>query len=294
MKIRIAYPTLLLTAATLALTAIGCATAPNQDVIRAQRAYQAAERNPDVDAKNSIDLYEASRNLGSAEQAAESRRRQAEASHYAHLAETRVQIAELSADTRKRRAHIQQLIHEREELRLFSRTEEADRATARASTAEEQAAAAGAAAAAASQRAAEAERQLEELKAQQTERGLLLTLDGVLFEFGKAELKPAGMQRLSRIAGFLIANTDRSVLIEGFTDDVGSDDFNLGLSQRRAESVSSYLQTAGVSRARLHPTGYGKAYPVAPNDSDANRALNRRVELIILEVGVSVEGSRRR
>ena len=165
---------------------------------------------------------------------------------------------------------------------------EANNARADASMAQVQADAAKADANDARARAAAAQSQatvlqqlLVELQTQQTDRGTLVTLGDVLFEFGRADIKPGAKDALRKLASYLQEHPERSVLIEGYTDSVGSDTANLTLSQRRAESVAIALETLGVRDARISVRGYGKSYPVAENSSDTNRALNRRVEVYI-------------
>ena len=93
------------------------------------------------------------------------------------------------------------------------------------------------------------------------------------------------------MAGFLIANPDREVVVEGHTDNVGTDEYNLGLSRARANSVRDFLMLQGVSGMRIVAEGFGKLYPVASNDTESGRAQNRRVEIVILDPGVSAAGA---
>ncbi|WNK18814.1 OmpA family protein [Halomonas piscis] len=106
-----------------------------------------------------------------------------------------------------------------------------------------------------------------------------LVLEGVNFEFDSAKLTRQAEQELSEVAEKLKHNTNVRVRIEGHTDSVGSAQYNKDLSQRRAESVASYLQAHGIQQNRMNSIGYGEARPVASNDTDAGRAENRRVEL---------------
>ena len=159
--------------------------------------------------------------------------------------------------------------------------QQADAAQAQADAARVQAAQAQAGEASARQQALDLQQQLAELQARPTERGLLVTLGDVLFEFGRAEVKPAARVSLQKLAAYLQEHPERQVLIEGFTDSVGSDGANLLLSQRRAESVSSALMAMGVAPVRIAVRGYGESYPIADNYTDTNRALNRRVEIYI-------------
>lgn len=84
---------------------------------------------------------------------------------------------------------------------------------------------------------------------------------------------------------FFREHPQRTVLIEGYTDSRGSDAYNLGLSERRAEAVQDFLLENGISPDRVRARGYGKAYPVASNATEAGRLQNRRVEVVISEEG---------
>jgi len=134
---------------------------------------------------------------------------------------------------------------------------------------------------------------LEELKkqnleARETERGVVVNLPDVLFEFGKANLTSGARDKTRDIAGVLTNQAQgRRVSIEGHTDSIGSDSANQALSERRADSVAVALENEGVGKERIATKGYGKRYPVAPNrnsdgtDNPSGRVKNRRVEVII-------------
>ena len=125
------------------------------------------------------------------------------------------------------------------------------------------------------------ETQLSELQARKTDRGMVVTLGDVLFDSGRAQLKPGGMRTIQKLAEFMRQYAQRRVAIEGFTDSLGRESFNQELSERRANSVRLLLIDMGVDPARIEVRGYGKAYPVASNDNVAGRQLNRRVEIVI-------------
>lgn len=133
------------------------------------------------------------------------------------------------------------------------------------------------------------EEQLAQLKAEHTDRGLVLNLGDVLFEFGKADLKAGAVRNLYPLVTFLKEYPARNVLIEGHTDSVGPEAANLDLSQRRAEAVRSFLVQNGVNSQRITTRGYGEAFPVASNNSDAGRQKNRRVKVVILREGESAD-----
>lgn len=143
------------------------------------------------------------------------------------------------------------------------------------------------------EQARQMEQELAELKAKQTERGIVLTLGDILFETGKAALMPGAMLSIDKVAEFLKKNTGRNIRIEGHTDSRGGAAFNLDLSQRRAESVRDVLVAKGIGPERILAKGYGEDFPVAGNTTEAGRQQNRRVEIVILREGETPEGGGR-
>jgi outer membrane protein OmpA-like peptidoglycan-associated protein len=133
-------------------------------------------------------------------------------------------------------------------------------------------------------RADSLEAQLADLKMKKTERGLVLTLGDVLFDTNQSTLKASAHGTLDRLAMALRENSGRKVLIEGHTDNVGSDETNQRLSERRAQAVQSALTERGVAREQIAAIGKGESSPVASNDNADGRQSNRRVELIFSEV----------
>jgi outer membrane protein OmpA-like peptidoglycan-associated protein len=103
----------------------------------------------------------------------------------------------------------------------------------------------------------------------------------VLFGFNEADLSATSKQNLTKLDDVLKKYPDTDIEIIGHTDDKGSDDYNQKLSERRATSVANYLQANGIPASRVKTRGMGESDPKAPNDSDANRAENRRVEFVI-------------
>lgn len=118
----------------------------------------------------------------------------------------------------------------------------------------------------------------------QTERGVMIWLpESVLFAFGKDTLDAAESESyLARVAQLLRDNTDAQIALEGHTDNVGSERFNQDLSERRAITVRDKLRALGVPDSRMTATGLGLTRPIAPNESEAGRRLNRRVEIVLL------------
>ncbi len=108
-------------------------------------------------------------------------------------------------------------------------------------------------------------------------------LKGVKFEFDSDRLTPAAKDILNEVASTLEAYPDVSVELEGHTDDLGSDTYNLGLSERRSNAVKTYLAGRGVTAKRMTPVGYGESRPIDSNETEAGRENNRRVELKVVE-----------
>jgi outer membrane protein OmpA-like peptidoglycan-associated protein len=127
------------------------------------------------------------------------------------------------------------------------------------------------------------------VETRRTALGLVLNLgeDSIKFDFDKAELKPKERELLSRIAGILLTSSDYTVSVNGHTDDVGTEDYNQKLSERRAEVVHRYLIEAGVPGEIMTVSGWGKTKPRVEGTSDAARAKNRRVELGIVNSRVN-------
>ena len=105
---------------------------------------------------------------------------------------------------------------------------------------------------------------------------------GVYFDTNKSDVKGTSATTLDRLVGILKEYPDTNILVEGHTDSAGPDDYNLNLSKQRAQSVTNYLITNGISGSRLTTTWYGETQPKADNSTAAGKAKNRRVELVIV------------
>ncbi|MEW6209757.1 MAG: OmpA family protein [Acidobacteriota bacterium] len=125
----------------------------------------------------------------------------------------------------------------------------------------------------------------EILETRREARGLIVSLSDVLFDFDRATLKPGAREKLSKLAGILQAYPGQYWMeIEGHTDAIGSDQYNVRLSEARAYAVRDYLVQAGISQNRIVSTrGFGKLRPVATNDTPEGRQMNRRVEIVIAD-----------
>jgi outer membrane protein OmpA-like peptidoglycan-associated protein len=131
------------------------------------------------------------------------------------------------------------------------------------------------------------------LQTRDTARGLIVNLSDVLFDFNQATLKPGAREKLAKVSGILLAYPTLHMNVEGHTDSVGTDEYNLKLSQRRADSVRDYLTSNSINPANVQATGLGKDSPVASNDTAAGRSQNRRVEMVVSGevIGQPIQGT---
>jgi outer membrane protein OmpA-like peptidoglycan-associated protein len=129
------------------------------------------------------------------------------------------------------------------------------------------------------------------LETRETARGLIVNINDVLFDFNKYTLKPGAREKMAKVSGILLAYPGLKLQLEGHTDSVGSDDYNLKLSQERADAVRDFLAEQGVVVANITSVGLGKSDPVASNDSASGRQQNRRVELVVSGEAIGTAGS---
>lgn len=273
-----------LIAAAVSLVLAGCVAAPLKSTGAADARAKLTVLQSDANLANRAPLamQEAEAAVVTAEA---SNTDEEQAVHLAYLADRKVDTARARAETGFAEDQLAKLGEQRESIRLDARTREADIAQSQVATARAEAQVArtdaDAARTSAAQQAEELQRQIDELQARPTDRGLVLTLGDVLFRSGMSDLNAGASSSLEKLASFLNHYPDRSAIIEGHTDNVGSDDYNQGLSQRRADSVKSYLMGHGIGSPRLAATGMGESQPLAGNDSATGRQQNRRVEVII-------------
>jgi len=119
------------------------------------------------------------------------------------------------------------------------------------------------------------------LSTRDSARGLIVNMSDVLFDFDKATLKPGAREKLAKVSGIVLAYPGLKLAVEGHTDSIGSDEYNLTLSEKRANAVRDYLVSNGLNDGTITAQGFGKSNPVATNDTNEGRALNRRVELVV-------------
>lgn len=265
----------LITVTGLAAILAGCASAPqrNDQLEQARTEVQTLAAEPMAQQAASDDLEQARASLNQAEGAFQQKQPPEEVNQLAYLALRHAQAGEARVSEARARQEVAKAQEERNTIQLQAREREAQNAKAEAATARNTAAAA-------QSELASARQELQNLQAKQTDRGLVMTLSDVLFDTGKATLKPGATRDLDRLAQALKDNPNTRVKIEGYTDSVGSDTYNQGLSERRAQAVADALQTRNVPPDRYQVEGLGKEYPVATNDTPAGRQQNRRVEIV--------------
>jgi outer membrane protein OmpA-like peptidoglycan-associated protein len=259
-----------------AALAAGCASTPqvSSELEAARTAVDQAKSDQRVVDHAAVELQEAQKDLAQAEALAADRGAEGLAAHYAYLATREANEASARGELGAVKQAIAESSAQRDEMRLQAREAQIQQAQGKVQMAQSEADLARA-------QADEMARRLAELEAKQTERGLVLTLQDVLFDVDRTELKPGAMRTIEDLAAFMKDYPDRRVRIEGFTDSTGSSDYNLQLSEGRAYSVRDALMRAGVDSTRIELHGYGEEYPVASNDTNEGRQLNRRVEIVI-------------
>jgi outer membrane protein OmpA-like peptidoglycan-associated protein len=129
------------------------------------------------------------------------------------------------------------------------------------------------------------------LATRETARGLIVNMSDVLFDTGQYTLKPGAREKLAKVSGILLAYPNLQLQVEGYTDNVGSEQFNEKLSQQRADAVRDYLASQGVTQTNISSAGYGESDPVADNATAQGRAENRRVQLVVSGNSIGVQES---
>jgi outer membrane protein OmpA-like peptidoglycan-associated protein len=264
---------LMVAAVALALGACASAPPPNAALETARAQVASAEADPNVAQYDALDLQAARQDLAAAD-AANAHRDKPQTDQMAYVAAQTARLAQERAAAKAYDARVAQGTAERDRIQAMAREREANLAVAERNEALAQRNAAA-------MQSAQLQAEVDQLKAKQTDRGLVLTLGDVLFDTGRATLNPGAAMKLDRLAAFLNEHPDRRVQIEGFTDSVGGDAYNQDLSERRADAVKAALTMRGIDPSRVGTEGYGKAYPVASNSDSGGRQLNRRVEVVI-------------
>lgn len=305
-----------LTLVSMAVLA-GCSTMPQSTTLdHARTDYSNAQANQQVVTLAPLQLKDAGEALDRANAAQSSREDAKVVDSLAYVAKQKIALAHETAERKNAELAVSNATAERNRVLLQARTSEADQANQQAAIAQEdvqqlaaeldvsnavtqqqqrsldaktaetnqarqQAADAQARAAQDQASLAAMQARLNELNAKQTARGMVITLGDVLFDTNQANLKSGGARNVQKLAEFLKQYPRHKVLIEGFTDSVGSNSANQVLSEQRASAVSMALIDLSVGRDRVNTRGYGEAYAVASNDNAAGRQLNRRVEIVL-------------
>jgi len=256
--------------------ATGCSSLPEQieELDRARAVVETVDQDPMAEKVAGSEIEAAKQALMRADTAKANNEDINVVKHEAYLAQRHAEIAQERIGEVRARDRIEESEAERTQVLLEVRTAQAERAEAQAERQRERAERA-------LDQAQDLEESLAELQAEQTERGLVLTLSDVLFDTDRAELKPGAAAAIDQLTAFLEENPDRRLLIEGHTDATGPDDYNRSLSAERADAVRDALIENDVAPERLRTTGKGEAYPVASNETSAGRQENRRVEIIV-------------
>lgn len=255
----------------------GCAgKRPNEALDSARATYERVSDETLQGAYSTEDLNVAKRKLDSANKAWNEKKDKSTINHRAYLAEQYALIAEQRSELLRYQDKIENGNMERTKVQVELRASEAQTAQQEAESLQKEVSDREA-------KLAQQLKELEELKALQaknTDRGMVLTLGDVLFDTGESSLKAGARHNIERVASFLKKYPDRSLTIEGHTDDRGDNDYNFNLSVERAFAVRSALMAQGVDISRIEAKGFGEDMPVASNADASGRQQNRRVDLI--------------
>lgn len=283
------------------------------NAMRIAREAEADRYAPEIMAKAQVDLQNASdidsNKHGDRKMEITDAREAVERAEDARITSLRKQAAEREAATvmakdkaqadaalSQQQAAESQLAAQNSQMQAQQAKLEAEQAQAAKAQADAARAQAEAEAAEARAKAAEANKNVEDANAvreklrqqlnsvlatSESARGLIVNMSDVLFDTGKYTLKPTTQISLAKVAGILLAYPGLKVQVEGYTDSVGSDDFNQKLSENRASTVKNFLISQGVSSDSITSQGFGKNDPVADNSTSAGRAQNRRVNMVV-------------
>jgi outer membrane protein OmpA-like peptidoglycan-associated protein len=261
-----------MSAALVSIALSACSSAPKEieSLEQARMAYEKAAQDITVVRHAPEQLDQARNALNVADTRWKKKADRSQVEHYAYLANQRVRIANLIAESNESDRELEAMALERRNVTLDLREAELLKAK---------------------RDAQDMKRQMAALQAEKTERGMVLTLGDVLFDVGEATLAPGAARNIAKIASFMKSHPERQAVIEGHTDSMGDDDYNLDLSRDRAFAVRQALLGQGVSAARISTQGFGESLPVASNSTPSGRQKNRRVEIIFPDVQTQVSDS---
>jgi len=238
----------------------------------AREAVQKAEDARTISLRKQQQIAQTEERQAAAERVAQARERAAESARQQQAAEQRTQVEA------QQRAAAEQA------------TAEADAARARAAAEAQKAQQSAAEADRLRQQAVANEAALRKqllqqfnsvLQTRETPRGLVVNMNDVLFDTGKYTLREPAKEKLAKISGIILSHPGLNLVIEGYTDSTGTEQFNQKLSEERANAVRDFLASEGINPDSMKAVGYGEADPIASNDTAMGRQLNRRVEMVV-------------
>ncbi len=268
----------LLAATALALLFSGCSTMQKNDaLLEAEQAYADAKQDESVLRYASTELERASIVLNRAAQA----NNEEDMTSLAYVSKARTDTALAVAKRKVAAARLEELgeIKNKEQLKARELEIQMEQQARDEALRDKEAALMERENALA--KADALRKELEDLQAMKTERGMVITLGDVLFSFGKTDLLPGAMNTIDKLAKFLAEYPNKTVLIEGHTDNIGSEEYNQKLSEQRALAVKNALIQVGVDASRIDTVGLGESSPITDNSTEAGRLKNRRVEIVI-------------
>ncbi|MEJ2404790.1 MAG: OmpA family protein [Candidatus Thiodiazotropha sp.] len=268
----------LLAATALALLFSGCSTLQKNDaLLEAEQAYADAKQDESVLRYASTELERASIVLNRAAQA----NNEEDMTSLAYVSKARTDTALAVAKRKVAAARLEELgeIKNKEQLKARELEIQMEQQARDEALRDKEAALMERENALA--KADALRKELEDLQAMKTERGMVITLGDVLFSFGKTDLLPGAMNTIDKLAKFLAEYPKKTVLIEGHTDNIGSEEYNQKLSEQRALAVKNALIQVGVDASRIDTVGLGETSPITDNSTEAGRLKNRRVEIVI-------------
>ncbi len=271
MKI-LAYQNLLVSVLA-AILIVGCSgpLPKSRDLLAVETAYQTARNNPQIIQYAKSDLNEVNNTL----QAAAKAETAEDMASLTFIADLKIKTAETVATGKVSEARFKEFAAKKNSLIenvLKSDNQQLQREVSDFQQKESLAK---------REEEARLKQKLAELKEKEINRNIKFTLGDVLFVTGKADLLPGATTKIDEIAGFLQRYPDKTLLIEGHTDSMGSDDYNMALSQKRADFVKNALQEKGISGNRMVSRGLGQSHPIASNSTVAGRQSNRRIEITV-------------
>ncbi len=245
-----------------------CASAPKSyaPLEQANAELTKTKSEPGIKQVASVTLFEAEEQIKLAEQSLSENNTTA-ADHHIYIANNKRIIAEELLLKYQHEQNLKSLKQQQNEMIANARRTESQRAQTETQRAQ--------------QRIKQLEQALGQYKAEETSRGTILVINDLLFASGGASLQAQSQRRLEPLVQYLQGNAQRGIIIEGHTDSLGNPEVNKRLSLQRADAVMEHLVSRGIDPQRIETRGFGEEVPVASNTTNAGRAMNRRVEVVI-------------